>query len=446
MRTQQTSTIPLVIFAVALSGQCMSAQSVLDGRVQFIQWARQIAQPLPHANSGGMQMEGTDWIVRLARNAEILGIGESMHDAHEFLQLRALVTKTLIERGRLSAIVLETSFAEAATIDAWLAGREPIQPDLEQLLSFGFGRESEIVQTLQWIREYNSRHKPNHQVHFYGADLPSDGGGSLEPALKPVWSYLAAVDPEFAVGASARIEPITRQLDTRGYDIVGRYGALSSATRDSLHRALDEVAATFTAQKKIYLRKSSAAEFARVERLLVIARQTEKAVRVGWNDTTNPRDQAMASNIQWIAARERRRGLIVVWAHNLHIARVPIGGPVFEARGPAVRSMGQYLQQDFGDRYVAVGTAFRTGPDSRTPKPASVDATLSEVGKKRFGVELKRAPPRGEVAAWLNQPHLMRAEDGYVTVPLAQAFDAIFFLDSVRSSDHVGAKVESPNN
>lgn len=51
-------------------------------------------------------------------------------------------------------------------------------------------------------------------------------------------------------------------------------------------------------------------------------------------------------------------------------------------------SMGQYLQRLFGDRYVAIGTSFRTGgPDStQNAKPLSVDAALANVRQPRLGV------------------------------------------------------------
>jgi len=432
----------LVISTASLGAQLVSPQAGGDGSAEFTRWATHAAQPLPGANAADTKAKGADWIARLARNATVLGIGESAHDMHDFLALRTLLTRRLIEQGRAAAIIMETSFADAAPIDAWLTGRTSNPPELDHLLSFGFGQEAELSQFFQWVRAYNARHAPNRLVHFYGADLPADGGGSLEPALTPVWSYLASVDPDYASSAESRVEPIAHQLDARGYDIVSRYSALSTSSRDSLHRALVELAARFTGHRQEYVRKSSMAEFDWAQHLVEIARQTEQAVRIGWNDPTNPRDSAMASNIQWVAAREHGRGLIVLWAHNLHVARVSIGGPIFEARGPAVKSMGQYLEKDFGDRYVAIGTAFRTGgPDTaQAPNPLSVDAALSRVQNPRFGVELKSAPTRGPVAVWLSQPHLMRAENGYVLVRPREAYDALLFLDTVRPADHVSGK------
>lgn len=427
------------LLAFALHAQSSSAQTVVDGSGEFTQWAARSAELLPVVEAGRVTPAGRDWISRLTRNAAVVGIGESAHDVHDFLALRILLTRRLIEQGRVAAIVMESGFAEAAQIDAWLAGRRSASPDLTRVLSFDFGREAELAEIFQWIRAYNAHRSPDKQVHFYGADLPSDGGGSMEPALIPVWSYLERADSNYARSSKVRIASIAHELDTRGYDIVGRYGRLAPASRDSLHRALDELGTRFVNEEQNYISRSSAAEFHWVQHLVEIARQTEAALRIGWNDPTNPRDSAMAANIQWIAERESGRGQIVVWAHNLHVARAPIGGPIFEERGPAVKSMGQYLQKSFGDRYVAIGTAFRTGsPDTaRVPNPLSIDAALSKVQNPRFGIDLKRAPTRGPVAGWLNESHLMRAENGYVTVRPREAYDALLFLDRVRPADHL---------
>ena len=424
----------LFVLAPAVAAKPGAAQSQGDVAAEFSRWASQNVFELPTGTGTG----GIAWIAGLARNASVLGIGESAHDVHDFLTLRTLITRKLIERGRVSAVAMETSLADATAVDAWVAGRESTPPDLQRALSFGFGQESELEQFFQWLRAYNAAHR-NHQVHFYGADLPADGGGSLQPALTPVWAYLRKVDPDYARGAVAAIDPVAKQLDARGYEIVGKYGQLSSASRDSLHRSLDALASRFTANKHNYIRRSSTGEFAWTQRLVEVARQTEEAVRTGWNDATNPRDRAMAANIEWITSRQYGRGLVVVWAHNLHISRVPIGGPIFAERGPPVKSMGQYLKERYGDRYVAIGTTFRTGgPDTTSsPDPQSVDAALAALHSPRFGIVIRGAPTRGPVAEWLDSAHPMRGENGYVTVRPRAAFDALMFVDSVRGSIHL---------
>jgi erythromycin esterase len=410
-----------------------------SGRAAFISWAGRTAHPLPNPAAIADSLSSLDWLVDMVRPARVVGIGEAAHDVYDFLRLRGQITRTLIGRGGVAAIAMETGLAEGGRLSAWLAGADVPAPDFENDLSYGFGRAREIVETLRWIREYNSHQSSNRQVHFYGIDLPADGGGSLQPALRPVWAYLGAVDPDFVHGARARIDPIAQRLDTKSYDFVVRYGHLPLATRDTLRRELDRLHEQFAKRRAMYIARSSPSVFLWNERLVEVARQTEKAARIGWNDPSNPRDEAMAANCEWITRREAPHGLVLVWAHNLHVARAAIAGPLFASRdGPPVTSMGQYLGRKFGDQYVAIGAAYGIGgPDSsRTPDSRSVDAALTSTGVRRFGISIKDAPGRGPVGIWLGRLHLMHAETGYVIARIRPAFDALLFVDSVRTANN----------
>lgn len=428
--------ICLALFACtfALAGREAGAQRVTEEADQFVAWARTTTHPLPQGDSAWLTADAASWILELTRHARVVGVGESAHDMQEFLELRAAITRTLVQHNRVAAIVMETGLAEASSIGHWINRRNSPRPDFEHDLSYGFGAEAELVKTLEWIRDYNLLHPFAVQVRFYGADLPSDGGGSLEPVLQPVLAYLDRVDPLFGRGFRAGIEPIAQRLDTKSYDIIGRYRAMPGDLRDTLRLTLGDLTQRFRRSKLEYVRKSSLAEYDWMSRLVDVARQTETAVRIGWNDETNPRDRAMAENVAWVEANEGKRGVVLVWAHNLHVARAPITGPVFESRGgPPVASMGEYLKRDLGRRYVAIGTAFRTYPGDSTGSAdsLSVDAALARLGNPLSVVVLRNAPSFGPAAAWLKELHLMRAEDSYVKVRLGPAYDAVIFIDSV---------------
>ena len=160
---------------MALSANAVNAQGAPDGQAQFIEWARVNGQPLPVDDRGDINKKRIAWIESLTRNARVLGIGESAHDVHEFLALRTLLTQRLIENGRVAAVVMETSLADAAPIDAWLAGQVSDRPDLARALSFGFGQEAEIAHSLEWIREYNARHRSRRRGRSPGS-LPGKPG------------------------------------------------------------------------------------------------------------------------------------------------------------------------------------------------------------------------------------------------------------------------------
>ncbi len=437
----------IACFSLAVCAPPLLAQSDSSGRAAFAEWAARTALRFPAGDGADVESALGPWIAGLTADARVVGIGEGAHDVHEFLALRALATRSLVERGRVSALVMESGLAESRRIDAWIVGRDSTPPDFEHNLSYGFGQAEEIVHLLRWLQSYNAGQPASRRVHFYGADLPADGGGSLVPALAPVWSYLDSVDAGYARDVRSRITSIASALDTKGYDIVGRYEQLPQATRESLHRALDDLHARFVAHERDYVSRSSADAFAWAARFVEVARQTEANVRLGWNHPSNPRDSAMAANVAWVESRERPRGLVVAWAHNLHVARAPITGPLFAGRGgPPVASMGEYLGRTFGSRYVAIGTSFRTGgPDTaRTADPSSVEGALSAVGSPRLAVAIVRSPATGAVGRWLDRPRLMHAETGYVVVRLRPALDALIYVDSVRTADHVPGASASP--
>ena len=191
--------------------------------------------------------------------------------------------------------------------------------------------------------------------------------------------------------------------------------------------------------ERAYVARTSRNRYDWAHRLARIAAQTEAAVRVGWNDATNPRDVAMAENVEWILASEGARGLVVIWSHDLHVARAPIGGPLFAGRkgAPFVTSMGERLAKSLGPAYLPVGTAFRrSARDSAgvVVDPASVDAALARVGVPLYLLDLRRSPRTGGTARWLAVEHLTRAENGYVVTMPGAAYDAMLYVDSIRPS------------
>ncbi|MDB4908883.1 MAG: Erythromycin esterase [Gemmatimonadetes bacterium] len=397
----------------------------------FIAWAR--TRAIPVASSG-------DALARLAKGARVIGIGESSHGTHEFALSRAALTESLRSRMRISAVILESSLVSARQVDRWITGATDSLPDFDRDVSYGWGAQPELRESLAELRKQNLAQPAARRIHFYGMDLPANGGGSIIPALAPAWEYLVRVDPAYARLSRARIAPLAERLSSEGYGIIGRYAALSQPDRDTLARALRELVAHLTKGESRYVKASGRDDFDWALRSATVAMQVEVAARVGWNDASNPRDQAMASNVLWISRRESSRGSVIVWSHNLHVSRAPIGGPVFAGRGgePMVRSMGQWLAASLGSRYVAIGSAFRAssldeGPVA--PDSASLDAVLSRLGPSFF-LSLVPAPHAGAAASWLAGTHPKRVEGGYVTMPLRPSFDAVLFVDSLSASHH----------
>jgi erythromycin esterase len=425
--TRRTSFSLAFFFISAVAGRCL-AQPEQDttGRAAFIQWATPRVRTLSAPDST---------LVQLTLHARIVAFGESVHDMHELLEWRRDVTAQLLARRPVAAVVMETGLVEGRAIDAWLRGETDTAPEFSRALSYDWWRDTETIGMLRWLHAYNRGVDVAHRVHFYGMDMPADGGGSLRPALEPVWRFLRDVDPSFADRSRAALEPIARALDSDGPAILPLYASLGRR-RDTLQTELHTLVDRMQSHAAVYRARSSPDAYDWALRLTLLALQTETALRVGWDIPANPRDQAMASNAEWVLAREGTRGVIVIWAHNLHVSRGPIGGPLFPTRPPAVASMGQYLQHDLGSAYVPIGTAFRLRSDeaSLPSDPSSVDGTFRSLRSSHYStyqLDIIGAPDQGPVARWLSTPHAMRAEDGYVVTVPGSAFDAIAFFDTI---------------
>lgn len=436
----------LVIACALVAPVVARAQVTRAADEAFVRWASRAARPLD-----GLSLPDTPDDIKALRatiaGARIVGIGESQHSMHEFLEVRTALVRLLVTRLGFAALSLETGLPEARRVDAWITGRTADDPDFARDLHYGFGRDAETIAMLRWLREYNAGVPEPRRVRFYGVDIAANGGGSLLPALQPAWEFLDRVDAAFAATHRARVEPIARRIASEGwFDVRKRYDSLGAARRDSLRRGVEELVARFGSRRREYERRSSPDEAAWAERLATVARQTESYLRGGLMTPRDVRDAAMAANATWVMQRERSRGPIIVLAHNLHVDARRGTGPYYTERfkvlgytgAPApIDRMGRILRTQLGRGYANIATAFaENGGDARSAalQPASLDGLLSRVGPSAFFLDVRNAPRTG-APAWLDGRRTMRAQESYVDVVPRGSYDALVYVRSVRESD-----------
>jgi erythromycin esterase-like protein len=99
---------------------------------------------------------------------------------------------------------------------------------------------------------------------------------------------------------------------------------------------------------------------------LQLIRNIERQVnRDGTDDAalTRGRDESMFRNLGWYAARLGRRAKIIIWAHNVHIARDAAASTSFPQGG----NLGAYVHRAFGRRAFALGFSAYGGAWRRLP-------------------------------------------------------------------------------
>ncbi len=351
----------------------------------------------------------------LIRDARLIGVGESVHDIHEFFDFRQKLLQDLVRRHRVTALVLESGLPEAMALDDYVHGKTATV-DYNAVLPSGYGSLEDIRITMEWIRAWNLGEGKKHPVGVYGADFPNRSG-SMVPALNKL-EELTAGNAEIRASIDA-IRPVATQIGAGWWRGASqKYDPLPAETKAKLTADVNQLVAR--------LNQDGWAK--RIARLI---QQNELFLRLGAFHPTAPRDEAMAENTLWILNRLPKGERAVYWAHNAHVQHALIQGPLLPpGKFPGA---GTHFARALGKKYVAIATAYG-GPaidNASEPDSNSVDAMLAA---SKTSLLLLRGQRR---AAWMDEERMMRFQTGYLIVPLGTAFDAVAYFDRATKGKRV---------
>jgi erythromycin esterase len=223
---------------------------------------------------------------------------------------------------------------------------------------------------------------------------------------------------------------------------VANYPLLTAQEHDRLSAGLDDLIAAFVSQRINFLAKSSAAEYEWAYRNAVVARQTDRMIRVMPPDQPgkippeawllmSTRDAAMAENVMWILTQQAKEDKIFVFAHNAHVKDAVTAGSVWDAFTQPPHATGQYLRSFLGKDLYIIGSS--VGASKSNAQPGSLDKTLWQIGKTRFFLDLKPATAMLQVNTWLSTVRPMEANTvAYLKLAPGKAFDGIVFMNKTQ--------------
>lgn len=165
-----------------------------------VSWVKANAVPAGEAASPPRDAEAAA-IDRLAKGARVIGFGENGHGQHEPLAYRNRLIRRLVEHDGLTAVALESGFAESrALYDYVLGGPGEARPLLRNGLTHAFGIMPENLELVTWLRAWNAAH-PGRQVRLYGIDLSTiqsapPGAKGYGVILDRLDAYLLKAAPE----------------------------------------------------------------------------------------------------------------------------------------------------------------------------------------------------------------------------------------------------------
>lgn len=347
--------------------------------------------------------------------ARVVCIGESVHDAGEFYDLRHRLARFLIDKMRFDAFVMESGFAEGLLVGEWINGGAGELTDIARCgITWGFGIGRQVQAQLQWLRDWNST-QPR-KVSFYGMDV-SGYCLSARPAIE---ACLRRIGRQAGDDDLLALATRTRKLSAAPAE----YAALSDADKQRLSSGIERLVERAAGDEPAL-------------RCALDARALDEMFKGGFMPKAdwNPRDQLMAENVQWILKRHRR---IVVAAHNGHIQKQP--SCLMDTHLP---TLGTFLAPTLGDDLFVIGTTYAHGrafgvrmeadgqmahvlSDVEAPPPHTLDALMDSIELPIPMLNLRKTP-----AALLAGIESMRAANQIMPVDPQRAFDAVIHVRRV---------------
>ena len=302
-----------------------------------------------------------DRIVELAGDAQFVLIGEASHGTHEFYDVRARLTRRLIDEKGFRVVALEADWPDMLRAHRYVRG---IGEDTSASAALGgftrfpqwMWRNTVMLQFVEWLREWNSRlANERSQVGLFGMDLYS-----LHASIDAVLGYLAKTDPEAAARARRRYACFEHfGDDPQLYGYAAAKGVAETCEQAvveqliELRRKYDETepnAGAREAEELFYAEQNA--------RLVRNAERYYRSMFRGRASSWNLRDSHMAETLNALVTRlDGDRTKAIVWAHNSHLG----DARATEMSERGEHNVGQLVRERVGGDSILIGFSTYSG-------------------------------------------------------------------------------------
>ena len=399
--------------------------------------------------------EDLDPILDRVGDRSLVLLGEATHGTHEFYDLRARITKRLIEEKGFTGVAVEADWPDAYRVNRFVRQTDGGEHAAAALADFErfptwMWRNRDVLSFVEWLHDHNRGLPSERRVGFFGLDLYS-----LNASIEAVLDYLDRTDPDGAVAARERYACFDHNGgDAQGYGL-DVHMSVRPSCRDA---AIDQLVALRRDADAALRRDGLLAEdeHFQAEQNARVVRNAEAYYREMFGrrvNTWNLRDTHMMETLIHLVEHERRRGpepKFVVWEHNSHLG----DARATEASRRGELNVGQLARQDFGDDVVIVGFTTYEGAvtaasdwgapaEHKRVRPAldgSIESLFHASSYDDFVLRLDA----GEVSAAFDEPLLQRMigvvyrpeterASHYFHCRLARQYDVVVHVDETRA-------------
>ncbi|MCC2637167.1 MAG: hypothetical protein K0Q68_886 [Moraxellaceae bacterium] len=405
-----------------------------------------------------------DALLEQIGDARFVLLGEASHGTHEFYRERARITQRLIAEKGFEAVAVEADWPDAWRVNRFVRGLGDDEFASDALDGFRrfptwMWRNTDVVNFVDWLRDWNAGPVGGGQVGFYGLDLYS-----LNASMAAVLHYLDRVDPDAAARARARYACFDAYgEDSQAYGMMTGLRGVASCEEEVIAQLLEMQRHRLVQAPHTGAQADEAFQAEQNARLVRNAERYYRSLYLGEVSSWNLRDGHMMETLVALVAHLEQQGRpakVVLWAHNSHLGdarATEMGGQ----RGEL--NIGQLVRERYGDDAFLVGFTTHAGTVTaaddwdaparrRQVRPArndSFEGLFHAVGLPGFLLPLRE----GEAAAALRAPRLERAigviyrpqserQSHYFHALLPRQFDAVLHFDETRAVEPLERDVQ----
>jgi len=386
-------------------------------------------------------------------DSRLVLLGEASHGTAEFYEMRARITRELIEKKGFHFVAVEADWPDAAQIDHFVreTRKEPTQELTFSRFPTWMWANRQVANFVQWLRHHNRQADTGDQaVGFFGLDLYS-----LYSSINAIIGYLEQVDTEAAAVARERYGCLTPwEKDPATYGRV-------ALTRQQLSCEQDVVAMlNMLMQKRLEYSAHDGRRFLDAvsnARLVKNAEHFYRSMYDGSVKSWNLRDQHMFDTLESLLDFHGPDSKAIVWAHNSHLGNAE--ATEMGSRGEI--NVGSLCRQRFGETAYLIGFGTHQGTvaaasDWGAPMevknivpstPDSYERLCHDAGLNAFFLPLRHGEKN--LVKELQRPRLERAigviyrpeteiASHYFIASLSRQFDEYIWFDKTRAVDALG--------
>jgi erythromycin esterase len=343
---------------------------------------------------------------QIVGSAHLVGMGEGTHGTRQFFQMKHRILKYLVTKLGFTVFAIEATSPEADDLNRYVLTGEGNPKTLLSRLYFWTWNTQEVLDMIEWMRQWNAGAAPSQRVQFLGFDMQTPGA-----SMDSVAAFIGRVDPgqsNFVANRYACLAPYRNHGPTPGAS-ASQYALSSPSTKADCAAGLQAVHDLIQSSSAAYQAASSPAVYQQTLHHARLVQEYETMISLSNAQASSlSRDRAMAENIDWIRQQASTGAKIALWAHNGHINAVP-------------QLMGGYLRASYGADYLPLGFAFGTGgfnavgsaglrawEASIIPK-GSLESAFLATGKPMLLLDTRKISSGGAAAAPLTGPIAMRS-------------------------------------